>query len=290
MIIKMKVILTGARGFVGSRVHEHLLSAGHHVECIGSENLRGEVTDARYEALVRRFENARPDAVIHTAGISHMDLAEHNPQASYLANVRLPEIMAELSARFRCKLISCSSDQVYNGTKHISLHREEEQCAPADVYGRHKLEGERRVNRANPDAVSLRLTWMYDLPLYRRHSNMGFPLQLMRGAAEDRVMCFSTVDFRGITYVRSVAENMEKALELPGGVYNFGSENDLNMYETARVFLRALGLEKRGKKLLVEAEGTRQSLAMDCALLRAHGITFESTAEGPVKMMADYQR
>lgn len=285
----MNIILTGARGFVGIRVLEHLQKAGHKVECIASEELRGELKGERYEVLVRRFENFQPDAVIHTAAISDMGQAESDPDASFLANVRLPEIMAELSVRFGCKLISCSSDQVYNGTKQILVHSENEQCAPSNVYGRHKLEGERRVAEISPDAVSLRLTWMYDIPVYRGHTNFGFPLQLMRAAAEDRPLKFSVNHFRGMTYVRSVAENMEKAISLPGGVYNFGSENALNMYSTALSFMKALGLEERSKKLIIPFEEKENSLAMDCSRLRSCGITFESTVDGIKKLLGDYE-
>lgn len=285
----MNIVLTGARGFVGVRVLPHLRSVGHNVECIGSEDLRDEITGPRYDALIRRFEQFKPDAVIHTAAISDMGQAESDPEASYLANVRLPEIMAELSVRFGCKLVSCSSDQVYNGTKHILLHREDEEVAPCNVYGRHKLEGEQRVAEISPDAVSLRLTWMYDLPVYHSHTNFGFPLQLIRNAAEDKVMRFSKNHFRGMTYVRTVAENMEKAIGLPGGVYNFGSENSLDMYSTALSFMRTLGLESRAEKLIVPFEEEPNSLAMDCSRLRNCGITFESTTEGIEKLIKDYQ-
>lgn len=285
----MNIILTGARGFVGARVLEHLQTVGHNVECIASEELRGELKGERYDALVRRFEHFQPDAVIHTAAISDMGQAERDPEASFLANVRLPEIMAELSVRFGCKLISCSSDQVYNGTTHILVHGEDEQCAPANVYGRHKLEGEQRVSRISPDAVSLRLTWMYDIPTYRGHTNFGFPLQLIRAAAEDKPMRFSVNHFRGMTYVRSVAENMEKAISLPGGVYNFGSENTFDMYTTALAFMKALGLEGRAQKLVVPFEEKENSLAMDCSKLKSCGIGFESTVEGIYKLIKDYE-
>ena len=287
--IKMKIILTGSKGFVGTRVLSHLTSAGHRVECIESKDLRGEITGERYDALLRRFDQIGPDAVIHTAAISDMDTAQRDPDASYLANVRLPEIMAELSSRFGAKLVSCSSDQVYNGTLHIHSHREEDVSPPANVYGRHKLEGEARVSDACPDAVSLRLTWMYDMPVFRSHTNFGFPMMLIRAAAENRAMEFSTDNFQGLTYVRSVAENMEKAIGLPGGVYNFGSENPLDMYNTALAFARALGLASRAEELIIPVERNNEtSLLMDCSLLCSHGITFETTAEGPVKMMADY--
>lgn len=285
----MKILLTGARGFVGARVYSQLQTSGHGVFPIGSEMLRGELSGARYDALVRRFEEIRPDAVIHTAAISDMGEAERDPAASFLANVRLPEIMAELSARFGCKLICCSSDQVYNGAPEVRAHREDEPLSPVNTYGRHKLEGEQRVAAACPDAVSLRLTWMYDLPVYRGHSNFGFPLQLFSAAAKDTPRRFSTRVFRGITYLRSVAQQMEKALALPGGVYNFGSENDFDLYQTALACMEALGLSERAKRLILPDEETGTSLAMDTSLLRSHGIVFETTAEGFYKMAADYR-
>lgn len=43
---------------------------------------------------------------------------------------------------------------------------------------------------------------------------------------------------------------MEQAARLPGGVYNYGSENSLSMYDTALALLRALGLEDRAEALL----------------------------------------
>lgn len=285
----MNILLTGARGFVGARVLAHMQAAGHRVTCIGSEDLRGPLTGDRFDALARRFEQARPDAVIHTAAISDTGFAERSPEESHLANALLPEAMARLSARFGCRLVSCSSDQVYNGSPRILSHREDEPCAPVSVYGRHKLEGEQRAAQAYPETVSLRLTWMYDLPAYRLHTNDGFPLQLLRAAVQDRPLRFSVSDFRGLTYVRSVAENIEKALELPGGVYNFGSENNLDMYRTALEFSRALGLGERAEKLILPAEGEQRSLAMDGSLLRSRGISFEPTSEGPFRMVKDYQ-
>ncbi len=284
----MNVVLTGTRGFVGTRVLAELEWAGHHVLPLPSDLLRGEITPDRFDLLLRHLDAFGPDAIIHTAGIADMSLAEKDPDASHLANALLPEVMATLASRFGCKCLSCSSDQVYNGQPHIRLHRETEPCQPANVYGKHKLEGEMRARNTNPDTVSLRLTWMYDLPVYRRHTNLGFPLILWKAAAENRVKECSVNDFRGITYVRTVAKNMIKALSLPGGVYNFGSENPLNLYETARAFLCAMGLEERADAIVRPVETEGRSLAMSTDLLQSYGIRFESTAEGPVQMMQDY--
>ncbi len=284
----MKIILTGQNGFLGTRVYDFLISRRHEVRCIPSELFRGGIDDARRCEISRIFDSFCPDAVIHTAAISDIGVSEKHPEESYIANVKLTEEMGRLASAYRCKLISCSSDQVYSGRRDILLHNESEACEPANVYARHKLEAEGLLAEICPDAVSLRLTWMYDMPLYRKHTNTGFPLLLLRAALEGQCLTFSESSFRGITYVRSVAENMEKALSLPEGVYNFGSENPLNMYSTALSLYETFGLQKRAEEILVKESGDMSSLAIDCSLIKKHGIEFETTCEGFSKMLSDY--
>ena len=63
-------------------------------------------------------------------------------------------------------------------------------------------------------------------------------------------MHFSEHDFRGVSYVREVIDKLIPAMELPGGVYNFGSGNDCDMFETASRFARLLGWKSRSKKTI----------------------------------------
>ena len=86
-----------------------------------------------------------------------------------------------------------------------------------------------------------------------------------------------------MTYVRQAVENLLPVLELPGGVYNYGSENDLDMLETARRFCAALDIAPT----LVPWDRAR-NLAMDTAKARRGGVVFDTTAEGIVRCLKDY--
>ena len=92
-----------------------------------------------------------------------------------------------------------------------------------------------------PDAVALRLTWMYDAPSRGRAAGQGLLQKLADALKERREVEFPVHDYRGITYVWEVVRHLEEAMGLPGGVYNFGSENRYNTFDTARLFLRELG-------------------------------------------------
>ena len=81
----------------------------------------------------------------------------------------------------------------------------------------------------DPDAVLLRATWMYDLPLYGVPNRGNYLMNLLKAAATGEPLMVPMEQYRGLTYVREAAKNMEKAMRLPGGVYNFGSETTLTM-------------------------------------------------------------
>ena len=225
----------------------------------------------------------RPDVILHTAAISDTGYCADHPEQAYRANVELPVWLARAAAETGAKLVAFSSDQVYAGIEQSGPLPESIPLRPANVYGRGKLEMEQRVQALCPSAVLLRATWMYDLPSYRLPIRGNLPLNLLRAAQRGESVHFSVRDFRGITYVRQAVALLESALTLPGGVYNFGSENAENMVLTARQFAETLGITVD----IQEADWAR-NLAMDCSKLRAQGIVFDTTQEGLTRCLRDY--
>lgn len=269
-----KIILTGAGGFVGARIALHLKDRYELVTFP-----KGMLSKAEPEDLYAFVMNQKPDAIIHTAAIADIGDCEKDPEASYRANVLLTVALCQAAHDLGIKIVCYSSDQVYTGCDpKDGPYREDIPLAPTNVYARHKLEAEQRGLAICPDAVMLRATWMYDLP------GDGLPIRgnmvcnLLSQAAEKRTERFSTTDLRGITYVRQVAELTEKALQIPGGAYNFGSPNDHHMYDTALAALRALGLP--GELAQPDDSRPARCLAMDPAKLRSVGLVFDDTLEG----------
>lgn len=283
MIIR-RILVSGAGGFVGARMMQQY--AGRFEL---SAFPRGMLSAAG-EKDVRAFVMAaRPDVIVHTAAISDTGYSERHPDESLRANVLLPEWMARAAKNAGAKLLCLSSDQVYAGCLGPGPFDENTDVRPGNVYGRHKLESETRVLRVLPDAVMLRATWMYDLPGYCLPTHSNLLTKLLFAAAKNEQTCYSALERRGITYVRQAVSLLEPAFSLPGGVYNFGSENPLNMLETARDFYCALGLEARADALLAPDE-TRpsRSLAISCEKLDRFGIHFDSAQEGIRRCVKDY--
>lgn len=266
----MRILLTGARGFVGARIRDAL-------PVIESPSLR----NAGKEDIARLIAETRPDAIIHTAAMSDIGACDAQPEASWHANVDVPVYIAQEAKG--CKLVMLSSDQVYGGCSAPGPFRETD-AVPENLYAREKLEMERRVLEIAPDAVMLRATWMYDAPFFGVPNRHNLLTLLLRAALRREPVCYSKTEYRGITYVREVAENMAKTLELPGGAYNFGSENALTMYDAVSRIVRDWGLPVE----IREDPRPRRSLWMDCGKLRAQGIAFSDTAQGFKRCVADY--
>lgn len=279
-----KMLISGAGGFVGARVRE-MYRETWQVEAFPSGMLR----EADEQAVLEVIRQVWPDVIVHAAAVSDVTESEQYPERSFRANVLLAEWMAKGAAQTGAKLLSFSSDQVYTGCAFAGPYREA-QANPGNTYGRHKLEGELRALEICPDAVCLRATWMYDLPGWNLGVRGNLAMNLLRGALANRPMRFSTREVRSVTYVRQVAQLLEQAAELPGGSYNFGSENTLSMYETARVFLRELGLGSRADELILpDEQGTDRGLAVSGEKLRACGVSFDTTAEGIARLARDYR-
>ena len=257
------ILVTGAGGFVGNKIMQT------RKDVIACPSLRGASEDD-----VRRIvESAGVDTIIHTAAISDVGACAADPEASYIANVLLPVYLARASKGI--KLICFSSDQVYTGSPEEGPYTED-MARPGNIYASHKLEMENRVLDIDPDAVLLRAEWMYDY--YLKKSN--YFMNMLN--AKDSV-AYSSKQYRGVTYVKEVSENMESVLKLPGGAYNFGSETTQSMYEITKEFLAFIGKETE----VFDALSTK-NLWMNCDKARKYGVAFSSVEDGLKRCARDY--
>ena len=196
------ILLTGATGFVGNKIMQTCKDV---IACPSLKNAS--------EADVKRIvEESGADTIIHTAAISDIAVCQANPELSYQANVLLPVYLAKASKHI--KLVCFSSDQVYGGMDDVGPYTEE-RAKPNNIYAEHKLEMEQRVLDIAPSAVLLRAEWMYDY--YLKKSN--YFMNILNAKESVR---FSSRQYRGLTYVKEVAENVPNFIRLPAGLHRHG--------------------------------------------------------------------
>ena len=275
----MKILITGARGFLGRRAAAYFSSLGYDVLTPGHNQL--DITDSA--DVHSWFAQHKPDIVLHCAAVSDTGKCQQHPEETTIINVEGSINLASACTRQGAKFIFCSSDQVYAGSSLPGPHKESEDLTPGNIYAAQKLLAEQRCASVCPNTVSLRLSWMYSTQfLPEEHGHL---LLSLRHALQDASipLTWPVYDHRGITDVDQVIRHLPDALSLPAGVYNFGSENDTDAFHTMVSVFESLGLES----LLARITPNHQAFAnmprdirMDGSLAASRGICFESTREG----------
>ena len=142
----MKILLTGAGGYIGSRVFSDLLRGGHDV--VGIDNFcNAQIDEIHGKKIVnvdisdiKKLKNFFPvDRVIHLAAISGVLECEENKDLAYSSNVVGTANLAYLCDKYHVPLLFASSMAVYGESKFPI--KEEDPKNPLNFYGKTKLFG-----------------------------------------------------------------------------------------------------------------------------------------------------
>jgi dTDP-4-dehydrorhamnose reductase len=118
----------------------------------------------------------RPRLIVNCAAAAEVDRCETDREYAERGNVLAPKHLAEAAAAVDAKLVHISTVFVFAGEQDHP-YRETDEPRPLNYYGLTKLEGERLVSAALPDALIVRTSWMYGL------SGIHFPGKLRQWAA-----------------------------------------------------------------------------------------------------------
>jgi dTDP-4-dehydrorhamnose reductase len=282
-----KVLITGADGFFASRFIDYYKNI---YDVIGLNHEELDITDEY--AVIAAIEKHQPAFVIHTAAISDTGICEKSEDLSYAVNVKGSVNIAKGCLCSNTKLIFLSSDQIYNGNIEAGPYNEECVVSPNNVYGKHKLQAENELLNILPQAIILRLTWLFGLPEKQKKTNANIVCRLLRSALKNEAVKLPVYEFRGITYVYDIVENFNDFFALPGGVYNAGSENDKSTFEIAELIFEKLGLHDRTKELLIKDIERYKIKSRDLRIctdkLKKQSINLNNTQEGIEKCLSDF--
>lgn len=175
----MKVFVTGVAGQLGHDVMNELAKRGH--EGIGTDlaaeysGVQDEsaVTKMPYvplditnaEAVAETLEELRPDAVIHCAAWTAVDLAEDDDKVEKVRAVNAggTRNIANACKAQDCKMLYLSTDYVFDGQGTEPWKPDCKDYKPLNVYGQTKLEGELAVSETMEKYFIVRIAWVFGL-------------------------------------------------------------------------------------------------------------------------------
>jgi dTDP-4-dehydrorhamnose reductase len=120
-----------------------------------------DITDR--SSIAAFFAEADPDVVIHAAAMTNVDGCEADSALAYRINEEGTRNVAIVSAAMNARLIAISTDYVFSGELEEGRESwsEEDTPRPRTVYGASKFAGEEMIRSIYPEAVVLRIAWLY---------------------------------------------------------------------------------------------------------------------------------
>lgn len=112
--------------------------------------------------------------------------------------------------------------------------------------------------------------------------NSNILFNLHKAIHEATTIKAATHEYRGVTNVWEVVRNMEKVFAMPGGVYNYGSCNEINSYELNLRVASMMGVKDPSALVLPDEERFSEqarNLTMDCSAIAEYDIHFNDSVK-----------
>lgn len=247
----MKILVTGATGFIGTYLCKRLINLGHDViECDSNIFRNLSLIEDRSKSI---------DIVVHLGGNSSVDTYYDNPRRDLEDNV-IPflSFLNWVTNRGVKKIFFASSAGTIYG-KRKDVCSEEMLPKPFSPYaiGKLAIEGylEYAKNRFNIEYCCMRIANPYG-PFNKPKGVVGNWLYSIN-TGNEVVLFGSGEEYKDYIYIDNLIEQMESLLNLPinqSGIYNLGSGYNYSLNEISQTIEKVTG-----KKLKLRKEKAKQS-------------------------------
>lgn len=247
----MKVLLTGANGFLGYYLTQQLLRKDHDVIATGKGDCRLPFSADKNFTYVSMdftdpfevhdvFAKYSPEAVVHAGAMSRVDECEQNQWQAYMANVEGTITMLLNAEERKSFFVFISTDFIFDGKQ--GMYKEDDAPGPVNFYGKTKLEAEEAVKEYEYGWAIVRTILVYGKPCSGKDNILTVVKDKLEKGEEYRVV---NDQVRTPTYVEDLAAAVISVIEMKAtGIYHISGEDILTPYEMALAVADYLHLDK----------------------------------------------
>ena len=229
------LVITGATGTLGRAFARLCEVRGISFQLLARDEM-DIAAPASVEAALAEYD---PWAVINTAGYVRVDDAEQDAERCLRENAEGAEILARACAARGAQFLTFSSDLVFDGLNRATPYLESDEPAPLNVYGRSKMEAERRVLAAHAGALVIRTS-----AFFSPWDEYNFLTNALRTLAGGRT--FEAADDARIspTYVPDLVNaSLDLLIDEEQGLWHLANAGDITWAEFARRAARRAGFD-----------------------------------------------
>ncbi|MFA4043526.1 MAG: hypothetical protein HZRFUVUK_000298 [Candidatus Fervidibacterota bacterium] len=234
---RLKVLVTGASGQLGSDLVEKLSKRSHDVVAMNRSQL--DITNS--EAVSEAIKHHRPDVLINCAAMVNVDSCEIDIEAAFKVNALPLWQMALVCNRVKTKLVQISTDYVFDGRKG-SPYNELDQPNPINIYGMTKLIGELFVRNYCERHIIVRTAGLYGVHGSRAKRG-NFVEFVITAAMRGEPLHVVTDIVTSPTFTADLAEKLCELIEADAeGVIHVVNSGKCSWHEFATYVLQLAGL------------------------------------------------
>jgi dTDP-glucose 4,6-dehydratase len=281
----VRVLVTGAAGFIGSHFVRRLVSAGDvvvvldkltysgnraNLEGIEHEFHRADICDA--DAVARAADGV--EAIVNFAAETHVDRSILEAAEFIQTDIAGTQVLLELARRDGIRLVHVSTDEVYGDLEGGGRSKEDDPLRPSSPYSASKAGGDLQVlayvRTFGVDACITRGANTYGprqypeklLPLFITNALDGDMLPVYGDGKQVREWLHAEDHAAAIDLVLRRGE--------PGQIYNVGGEERENL-EVTHSILELTGKDESLIRHVADRPGHDRRYALDDSKLRSLG-------------------
>jgi len=257
----MKILITGANGFLGYYLVEELLQKNFTVIATGKGGSRLPFAGmANYSYVEMDFTDpfsvhdvfgyTKPDIVIHAGAMSKPDECEMNQMRAYMVNVEGTVQLLINADEIKSFFVFISTDFVFDGES--GMYKEDDIPRPVNYYGKTKLEAEEAVKEYEHGWAIVRTVLVYGKNHSGKENILGVVKEKLEKGEE-----YAVVDdqLRTPTYVKDIARGIVSLVEKrAGGIFHISGKDQLTPFQMAIKTAGYLGLNKSLLKKVTAAD------------------------------------
>ena len=237
--MKPIIVVTGKNGQLGWELQQLASSFEDRYEFIFTD--RTQLDLSNIASVQPFFAEKKPQYFINCAAYTAVDKAETDQEAAMAINATVVGEIASCCADYNCKLITISTDYVFNGNG-TSPYQVDTPTDPVNYYGASKAIGEQLALTNNPSSIIIRTSWVYSA-----HGNnfVKTMLRLMKERPEIKVVN----DQEGCpTYAADLASAIMQIVgsHLNGnnaaGIFHYSNAGAITWFQFAQAIQEEAGL------------------------------------------------
>lgn len=237
----MKILITGAKGILGSTLVKKL-SSKHQVFSFDIEEM--DITD--FKKVLDIITSAKPEITIHCAAFTNVDGCETDPEKAFLVNALGTQNVAAACSQNNSSLVYLSTDYVFDGTKK-EPYLELDNTNPINIYGRSKLYGEWYVSHLLNKFFIIRTSWLFGAG---GKNFVDTIINLAETQDELKVICDQ---IGSPTYAVDLAVGISELIKTNYyGIYHITNQGFCSWFEFAKKILEIAGLNKKVSSVLTK--------------------------------------